>query len=555
MKSKTYRGKPKNSEFRIQNSEYRNQNTECTSNAIDCKYSTKKFCNNGNNGNYYSFSRLAIIIISLVLILQTLNTPVVLAAEKEAAVQTQLPADYLDSVYSLILSKYNDPVSIDDLSSKTTLKDIFGSLDPYTAFYTPDEAQVFFESINGSYVGIGISMEKKDEYIVITKVFSGSPAEKSGIFPGDTLISADGKSLKGATPEQAREIIIGNEGTEVKIEVMRNGHTGNITFVIKRQRISINPVYYEIKSRNIGYLRIEMFNSNVKEYLDKAIMDFDKNRVKKVILDLRNNGGGLVDQAVSACQYFVPKGLVTKLDFKSQEEVDFEYYSELKQPKYKLVVLINGQSASASEIMAGAIQDTGAGKLVGSKSFGKSKVQSLLPLLTPQSADKYFKLTGARVVNAYDLINKYNMNPFMNELIGWTKITTGMYLTPKGRKIDGAGLLPDISLPDPKPLFDMDLYSINKLSRTGTLYINSESTDVLSAEKILKVSGYKIDTPDTKFDQVSAVALKAFQKSNHLFQSGILDSYTQKFLNIQLEKLLVSNDKQYAKAWDIIVRM
>jgi len=159
------------------------------------------------------------------------------------------------------------------------------------------------------------------------------------------------------------------------------------------------------------------------------LKQMDKNNIKKIILDLRDNPGGDVGQAVSIARKFVKKGLITKLDFKSESQKDEEYYSYLEELKYKLVVLVNENSASASEILAGAIQDTGSGILVGTTTFGKGKVQNLYPILTPEAVEKYRKT----FVNGYDLLEKHGIYPSDEEIIGWVKITTGEYYTPGGK--------------------------------------------------------------------------------------------------------------------------
>ena len=146
-------------------------------------------------------------------------------------------------------------------------------------------------------------------------------------------------------------------------------------------------------------------------------------------------------------------------------------------------------SASASEIVAGAVQDTEAGLLVGTKTFGKAKVQNMVPILSPEAYKKYSEQTGLKIVDGHELIKKQNVNPSKDEIIGWAKITTGMYLTPKGNMIDGEGITPDIIIDDPQFVKDININSIQKLTYTWKPDLNDEGIDIYNAEKILKILG------------------------------------------------------------------
>lgn len=198
------------------------------------------------------------------------------------------------------------------------------------------------------------------------------------------------------------------------------------------------------------------------------------------------------------------------------------------------------------------MQDTGSGILVGSKTFGKAKVQNLLPILSPEAYAKYNEQVGSKEVNAYDLIGKYGINPMVSEIIGWTKITTGMYLTPKGRMIDGTGIAPDIEVKDPEPVNDVYINNIQKLSRSWKPGLGDEGTDVNNAEKILKVLGYDVDNPDSVLDEKTFNAVWKFRVDKGLYPGGVLDFTTQKALNDELDRIILTHDKQYAKAVEIL---
>jgi carboxyl-terminal processing protease len=453
---------------------------------------------------------------------------------------------YLQSVIDMIREEYKGTPT-DDTLIQGALKGLLGSLDPYTTYYTPKEADTFVGSITGVFGGIGVTLELSGDYVVITKVFQTSPAEKMGIIQGDKIVEVDGKSVVKVTPDDAATLIKGNPGTKVKLGILRNGSNTVKYFEIAREIIKVNPVTYEIRN-GVGYIKLEMFNENSDEYLTNALAEMDKNKITKLVLDLRDNPGGAVDQAVLVAKKFVPKGLITKLDYKSDQYPDVVYNSDLEKTKYKLAVLVNGMSASASEIVSGAIQDTGAGKLIGTKTFGKAKFQGIFPILTPEAFEKYSKQTGSKTVNGYDLENQFQITPAKNEIAGYTKMTLGLYYTPKGRMIDEKGLTPDITVADPKPVAEISVNNIQKLTKTSKTVLNGQGIDVYNTEKLLKVLGYKIGDLDTTLDAKTAGAIKSYQKAKRLTVNGSLDFATQDALNADFLKLIDKYDTQYSAA-------
>jgi carboxyl-terminal processing protease len=458
--------------------------------------------------------------------------------------------EYFESVMDMVKGKYAGEVE-DSQLIEGALKGMLDTMDPYTTYFSQEQADNFFIDVDGTYEGIGLVMEKKSDYVVISKVFSGSPAEKSGLLQGDRIVTVDGQSVVGVSIEEVASLIKGETGTKVTLGIARSNSAGIINIDVTRMKIKINPVNYEIKD-NIGYIKLEMFNANTNEFITNALKEMDKNNINKIILDLRDNPGGLVDQCVSLSRKFVPKGLITKLAFKSEDLPDQEYYSYLLKPKYDLVVLINGMSASASEIVAGAVQDTEAGLLVGTKTFGKAKVQNMVPILSPEAYKKYSEQTGLKIVDGHELIKKQNVNPSKDEIIGWAKITTGMYLTPKGNMIDGEGITPDIIIDDPQFVKDININSIQKLTYTWKPDLNDEGIDIYNAEKILKILGYDVDAPDTILDEKTFNAICKFRVDKELYPGGVLDFTTQKALNKELDRVILMYDKQYSKAVELL---
>lgn len=458
--------------------------------------------------------------------------------------------DYLKGVMDLLKEQYKGEITDSGLV-QGAVNGIFNSLDPYTTFFTPSEAESFMGTMTGSFSGIGVAIELSGDYILITRVYSASPAEKTGILQGDRIVEADGKSLIGKSTDEAVSLIKGPEGTKVRIGILRDGKQGVQYFDVTRETIKINPVRYEIRN-GIGYIRLEIFNENADEFIDKALDEMDKNNVSRIVLDLRDNPGGEVGEAVAIARKFVPAGVITTLDYKSEAHKDVVYKSYLTKSKYKLAVLVNGMSASASEIVAGAIQDTAAGPLVGSKTFGKAKFQGILPILTQAAFEKYEKQLGVKLVDAYELSDKYNVAPLDGEISGYAKITLGLYYTPKGRMIDGTGLTPDYQVDDPGLVNEVNVNGIEPLTRTVKPGLNGQGTDVYNAEKILKMLGYGIDPPDTTLDAKTFEAIRQFQRDNRFYSYGVLDFTTQKALNDALDKTILQTDKQYARAVEVL---
>jgi len=494
--------------------------------------------------------RLTKVLLVIVTVLSMLFSQVAFVQGAGGSEAAKTDAEYLKSVIDMIKEKHKGEVT-DNQLVEGALKGMFNTMDPYTTYLTQEEANAFLDSANGDYEGVGLMIEKEDSFIKVLKVLPLSPAEKAGIIMGDKIVTVDGKSMVGVSMEKAAVMLQGPAGTKVSIGIIREGKNEVMSVEVERGAIKVNPVTYEIRG-DIGYIKVDAFSGNVEEGIAKVLEEMDKNNIKKIVLDLRDNPGGDVEQAVALAEKFVPKGLITRLEYKSDLMDDEEYYSELEEKKYQLAVLVNGNSASAAEIVIGAIQDTEAGTVIGTKTFGKAKVQSVIPLLTPEAYQKYQKKFGGKVVDAYDLFIKYDVEPKDEEILGWYKMTTATYTTPKGRMIDGVGITPDIIVEDTPKVKDIDITSIQKLTMTWKPELNSEGADVYNAEKILRILGYDVDTPDLKLDEKTCEAISKFRTDNGLYPGGTLDFATQKALNSKLEEKILELDKQYLKAVEVL---
>lgn len=249
--------------------------------------------------------------------------------------------------------------------------------DPYTTYYTKKEMKTIMEETNGNFVGIGIYMTKDLEKnaILIIKPIENSPAEKAGILPGDLIIKVDDVEYSGDKLEEASNKIRGEEGTKVKLEIYRNGETK--TFELTRTKVVVSHVTTKVLDNNIGYIAISDFEGECASEFETKYKQLEKQGIKKLIIDIRNNGGGIVDEALKIANMLVDKDstlLITK-DKSDKEEVT----KATEKPIINIptVVLVNGYSASASEILAGALKDNGKATLVGTKTYGKGIIQEL----------------------------------------------------------------------------------------------------------------------------------------------------------------------------------
>ena len=290
---------------------------------------------------------------------------------------------------------------------------VSGLDDKYAAYYTKDEYKDISEKTKGEFCGIGayISQGKNDNYLKVAGVVKGGPAQKAGIKKGDIIVEVDGENIQGKDSSYAISKMKGKKGTNVSISVMRKGNKKPITFNIKREVIHDNTVSYKMLDNNIGYISVSAFETVTKKQFKSAVDCLEKKNEKGLIIDLRDNGGGLLDTALDMLDQILPKKLVVYT--KDKNGVAEEYYTkDDKEIKIPIVILVNGNSASASEVFCGALRDYGKAKLLGTKTFGKGIVRSSFAFRDG---------TGL-------------------------KFTTSKYYTPKGINIHGTGFEPDIKV-------------------------------------------------------------------------------------------------------------
>lgn len=322
-----------------------------------------------------------------------------------------------NKVKSLIERNYFENVDENKLIEGAIGGMASGPGDPYTVYFPKKQMQDFMEKSSGSYSGIGIyiSVDPKDNLITVIAPIEGTPAEKAGILPGDKIIRVDDKDITSEKDEdKVVSMIKGLDGTKVRITVYRPSKQAAIDFEIMRQKIKIKNIKYEVVDGNIGYIRLVLFSEDISSDFQAALNDLYSKNIRGLIVDLRDNPGGSYEEVVRIADMLVPEGtIVYTQDKYGKKEYQKSDKNEIHIP---LALLVNGNSASASEILSGAVKDFKKGTLVGKKTFGKGLVQNIFPL----------------------------------EDGSGLKVTIARYFTPSGVCIQGIGITPDIevSLPE-----------------------------------------------------------------------------------------------------------
>ncbi|MCM0651061.1 S41 family peptidase [Clostridium swellfunianum] len=321
-------------------------------------------------------------------------------------------------VRSLIDKLYDGQIDEDALV-EGAIKGMTSALnDPYTTFMNQKEFEAFNAQTEGAYSGVGIQIEVKDEKIMVLKTFEGSPARKAGVMAGDIIEKVNGTDVSGKEYEKAVAMMKGKEGTEVAITVLR-GEKETHTYSIKRAKIALETVSGEmLPGGKIGYIKLEMFDENTGKNFTKKLKELQGKGAKGLILDLRQNPGGLLTTCVDVISNFVPKDkvIVSTIDkYKKENRYNSKGGIAIGMP---LVVLTDGLTASASEIVSGVVRDYKIGTLVGEKTFGKGVVQTLVD-------------TGDNTA---------------------LKVTISRYYTPNGENIHKTGIKPDVEVDYPEAL-------------------------------------------------------------------------------------------------------
>ena len=319
----------------------------------------------------------------------------------------------ISDVMKLVEDKYVKDVDSEKLV-EGAIRGMVDSLgDPYSVFMNEMEFQDFITAINGSFGGVGmvLSAEENTGNIIVVSPIEETPAQRAGILPRDIVVKVNDLDLAGKSLDEAVKLLRGEKGTEVTVYIKRQDNTELLKFELVRDNIRVTTVKHEFIDNNIGYIKITSFDSQTYDEFKIALSNLQKQGIKGLVLDLRNNPGGSLYESVKIADEILGKGLIVYTEDRNKNKLE-EYYSDENKITVPLAVLINENSASASEIVAGAIQDHKAGVLIGTKTFGKGSVQEVEP---------FENGTGM-------------------------KLTIARYYIPSGRSIDGIGVKPDVEV-------------------------------------------------------------------------------------------------------------
>lgn len=404
-------------------------------------------------------------LLRLTLISATLFTPVYAEQVVEAeakVVPSKLPLEQLRTfaeIFERVRNSYVEETTDAELLDNA-IRGMLTGLDPHSSYLGPEDFRDLQESTSGKFGGLGLEVGTEEGFIKVITPIDDTPAAAAGIKPGDIIVKLDDENVKGMDVNDAIERMRGEPGTKIKLTIMREGENKPLEFNLKRAEIKVASTKLKLLEPNFGYIRLTQFQENTGPETVDALRKLTKDNkapLEGLVLDLRNNPGGILDAAVQVVDAFVEQGLIVYTKGRvTSADVSYEASADTEAPDLPLVVLINGGSASASEIVAGALQDHGRAVIMGTQSFGKGSVQTVLPL----NGDHALKLTTAR------------------------------YFTPKGRSIQAQGIIPDITVNTGSFKADEQPRYYKEADLKGHLENNKETANTPSdAELLAKLAG------------------------------------------------------------------
>ena len=421
----------------------------------------------------------------------------------------------IEKVFYYLKQNYFDKNITNEQLIQGALKGMAESVgDPYTTYLVNDETAQLDETVNGAFGGIGAELKSDQSRVVISTTMEGSPSQQVGLQADDVITKVNGEDMTGKTISEVVKKVRGEVGTDVVLTIERAGTSLEVK--LTRASIAINTVKAELdkEDASIGHVRITSFAKNTAEELEKAVKDLTEKGAKSFVFDVRYNPGGLLDQAYKVANMFLKDGEpIVQVEDRFGEKKIYKASSSIGEFKITqpYVLLVNEGSASASEILAAAIKEGAGGQIVGTKTYGKGTVQSVVDI-TDNSELKY---------------------------------TNAKWLTPKGNWIHKEGVTPtkEVNLPD---------YAFLKIiDARETLKVGSVSQNVLSVETILKGLGYSV-TADGYFDEATKNAVKSYQQKEGFTATGEVDEETAQKLMNSVRELIQQNDTQYQTAKELL---
>lgn len=458
-------------------------------------------------------------LLALFIAITTLLVPIsALSAETGAE-----EANILNAILQLLENNYRY-----DIDNKEILKDvmetalkkdpslfeafadaIIENMDEHTQYYTKEEFEQFFSSVEKAYAGIGAYISRIDKYCIIAGFLPDSPAQKAGLMENDKIISVNGENVEKCDRDEVVSKIRGDENTTVSITVLRDDKY--FTYSVTRQILHELTVNYGQLENNIGYIEITNFSSATSNEFKDALRDLKNRGISRFIIDLRNNPGGVTQQALLSAGQLIPyNATMIRISAKGQE--DLVVTNDVKGEKVKLAVLINENTASAAELFSAAIKDNKAGVIIGTKSYGKGSMQ-----------------------------NTVGLGKF-----GGIKYTTAEFLSPDGNKINKVGINPDILVQNITR--EATIADFEPLTYTEKFYLGDSSEQIYAIKQRLSALKFFSGTMDNYFDETLDLAVKQFQSCTNLCPCGDLDFTTQTFINNLALEAIITEDTQLKSA-------
>ena len=396
------------------------------------------------------------LIVAAVLLILVLPAPAALAD----ADKTYEKLDVFAQVLHYVQESY-----VENTDSRrllySAIRGMLKSLDPHTVFMTPEEFKSMQEDTSGHFGGVGIELAVRERQLVVVAPIDDTPAARAGVMAGDRIVKIDGDSTKRMDVLEASRRIKGVPGTKVVLTIDRDDFDKPKDFILIRQRIRLNPIEKDMPIPGYGLLKIRAFTERTERFLMDGLKELKAQsggKLKGLVLDLRNNPGGLLDQSIRVADRFISEGVIVETRGRGDKvEKDFAH-KQGTEPFYPMIVLINGGSASASEIVAGALQDHARAVIMGTRSFGKGSVQTVVGLKDGSG----LKLTIAR------------------------------YYTPKHRSIQERGIVPDVTVPAKQPDLKTEIHITREKDLDGHL---KKEKDLPTPESLLESIGdYQLRT-------------------------------------------------------------
>lgn len=450
------------------------------------------------------------LFTAVLLIVALFSTGAVSAAEPTKSFETMDDRlEYMRLMVEFVKGNYKYEISDEELMD-AAYNGLFDALDDYSDYFTAEEYENFNLQARGEYGGIGIQVTKRGEETVVIAPLEGTPGQRAGIRSGDIIKTVDGETITGYSLDKAVALMRGEPGTKVVLGILRKNRPEIIEFDIIREVIVIKEMDWEMLERGIGYIRIAKFSEDTDKNLGNALFELQQKDAEAFIIDLRNNPGGIVDEVLPAADRFIEAGRpILHVDYRGEGNRK-TYTAETDPLGAPLVVLIDGGSASAAEIFAGSVKDTGAGVVIGTTSFGKGTVQSVIPITNG----------------------------------GAVKLTTAEYLTASENKIDGIGIEPDIVVTNPEKEDLAEALSFVPMIEAEKPGPGDSGLNVYGAQQRLAFLGYGVKATGV-VDAATFEAVKAFQTEEGLYPYGVLDWSTRDALNARIDDILHRGSEDY----------